>query len=93
VSLLQLTSEEVDTLGALTYSTASPDAGSVDISAMLRDLKTTFTKNKYELDTEEANNKFTFNKVQANMTKLLKFAKEDKTEKTSEKVEKEGKKA
>eukprot|EP00930_Biecheleria_cincta_P031697 TRINITY_DN2198_c0_g2_i1.p1 TRINITY_DN2198_c0_g2~~TRINITY_DN2198_c0_g2_i1.p1 ORF type:complete len:703 (-),score=215.23 TRINITY_DN2198_c0_g2_i1:8-2116(-) len=93
VSLLQLTSEDVDTLGALTDATGPAGVGSVDIVAMLRGLKTTFVKNKHDLDTEEENNKFTFNKVQANMTKLLKFAQEDKTEKTSTKVEKEGKKA
>lgn len=91
LSLLQLTAGQIETLGSLAEPSVSAPSG--DIVAMLRGLKSTFVKNKHELDMEEENNKFTFNKVQVNMTKMLKFAQEDKDEKTSAKLEKQGKKA
>eukprot|EP00930_Biecheleria_cincta_P050159 TRINITY_DN3533_c0_g1_i1.p1 TRINITY_DN3533_c0_g1~~TRINITY_DN3533_c0_g1_i1.p1 ORF type:complete len:705 (+),score=234.99 TRINITY_DN3533_c0_g1_i1:80-2194(+) len=91
LSLLQLTADQIETLGSLAEPTVSAPPG--DIVAMLRGLKSTFAQNKHELDMEEENNKFTFNKVQVNMTKLLKFAQEDKDEKTSAKLEKQGKEA
>jgi hypothetical protein len=91
LSLLQLTGDQIETLGSFSEPDVSAPSG--DIVAMLRGLKSTFVKNKHELDMEEENNKFTFNKVQVNMTKMLKFAKEDMNEKTSANLGKQGKKA
>eukprot|EP00930_Biecheleria_cincta_P050160 TRINITY_DN3533_c0_g2_i1.p1 TRINITY_DN3533_c0_g2~~TRINITY_DN3533_c0_g2_i1.p1 ORF type:complete len:711 (-),score=222.16 TRINITY_DN3533_c0_g2_i1:29-2161(-) len=91
VSLLQLSDDEINMLEALGEPSVS--APSSDIVAMLNGLKTSFVKNKHELDMEEENNKFTFNKVQLNMTQMLKFAKEDTDEKTTTKIDKEGKAA
>jgi len=91
LSLLQLTADQIDTLGSLSEPTVSAPSG--DIVAMLRGLKSTFVKNKHELDMEEENDQATFNKVQVNMTKMLKFATEDKDEKTSALLGKQGKKA
>jgi len=67
--------------------------GGADITETLRGLKVDFVKNKHDLDMEEQNAKFTFSKIQVDMTSRLKFAKEDVEGKTSAKITKEGKKA
>jgi len=91
LSLLQLTGDQIETLGSFSEPTVSAPSG--DIVGMLRGLKSTFVKNKHELDMEEENNKFTFNKVQVSMTKMVKFAQEDNDEKTSANLGKQGVKA
>lgn len=78
--------EQIDALG-------DPKTSSPGIIDTLRDLKRDFIQNKRDLDKEEETAKFSFAKVEQDMTNRLKFASQDTEEKTASKLAKKVKKA
>eukprot|EP00930_Biecheleria_cincta_P104426 TRINITY_DN96713_c0_g1_i1.p1 TRINITY_DN96713_c0_g1~~TRINITY_DN96713_c0_g1_i1.p1 ORF type:complete len:310 (+),score=96.26 TRINITY_DN96713_c0_g1_i1:89-1018(+) len=78
--------ELIDALGG-------PKTSSPDIIDTLRDLKREFIQNKRDLDTEEQTAKYSFEKVEQDMTNRLKYATEDTEEKTASQLAKKVKKA
>eukprot|EP00931_Biecheleriopsis_adriatica_P091281 TRINITY_DN65172_c0_g1_i1.p1 TRINITY_DN65172_c0_g1~~TRINITY_DN65172_c0_g1_i1.p1 ORF type:complete len:693 (-),score=231.15 TRINITY_DN65172_c0_g1_i1:24-2054(-) len=88
VSLVELSSSQLDNLDTL--SAASP---SQDIVALLNGLKSTFKSNKHRLELEELEAKGTHDKLMMNLRNQIKFLKQDMNEKTLVSSKKTAKKA